>query len=87
MNARVLENKVMVIIKIYLSRKSWHLVAGYTAARDTNTGTPFVRAINDVFQAHAKSDDIGGLLIRVEIYFLVIGRKNVSFSSTSTRIV
>ena len=69
----------MVIIKIYLSRKSWHLVAGYTAARDTNTGTPFVRAINDVFRAHAKSDDIGGLLIRVEIYFLVIGRKKRAF--------
>ena len=62
-----------------MNGKSWYFVKGYSAARDIKQGTPFVRAINDVFQAHAKSDDIGGLLIRVEIYFLVIGRKKRAF--------
>ena len=54
-------------IYIYLTLKSLHFVTGYSAARDTNMGTPFVRAINDVFRAHAKSDDILSLLTRVGI--------------------
>ena len=41
------------------------IVAGFSAARDTRRGTPFVRAIHDVFRAHAKSDDILSLLTRV----------------------
>ena len=60
-------NFIVVPLKINLFRKSWHLVAGHSAARDTNRGTPFVRAINDVFLAHAKSEHLLDLLTLVGI--------------------
>ena len=47
------------------NRVGSEIVAGFSAARDTRRGTPFVRAIHDVFRAHAKSDDILSLLTRV----------------------
>ena len=47
--------------------ESSHCVTGYEAVRDENRGSPFIRAIHDVFRDHAKSDDILSLLTRVDI--------------------
>ena len=35
---------------------------GYTAARDARSGTLFVRSIYDVFQKHARTEDINTLM-------------------------
>ena len=53
--------------KSILTGKSRHFVKGYSAARDTNRGTLFVRAVNEVFRAHAKSEHLLDLLTLVWI--------------------
>ena len=40
---------------------------GHTAARDTKTGTLFVKSINDVFRARAGAEDITTLMTRVNL--------------------